>query len=275
MRKILDDGEKAFLKKLARLPDGIWRDRTYVECCRPGDRQVHRVMLTLKKEQKQAGVRERGHRSAGRRHQRHLLRLARRDHGGDQRADVLGAVLRGRRRAAPHRLQPDARHAELRRLPGLGVDRAGAVHGDLALPGLQRALEDDLPRPRAAQGRDVHRRHQPVAGDHLPRHRPVGRALRLHPGRPDRRRHRRLLARRRHLDRRPGAHADLQAAQRRAHRAELSGAVPVQEGNHRLGRRRQVPRRPVGRVLLHPARHRPASRTTRCPPATPSRPRPA
>jgi N-methylhydantoinase B len=50
MRKILDDGEKAFLKKLALLPDGIWRDRTYVECCRPGDRQVHRVMLTLRKE---------------------------------------------------------------------------------------------------------------------------------------------------------------------------------------------------------------------------------
>jgi N-methylhydantoinase B len=49
MRKIIDDGERAFLKKLARLPDGIWRDRTYVECCRPGDRSVHRVMLTLKK----------------------------------------------------------------------------------------------------------------------------------------------------------------------------------------------------------------------------------
>jgi len=49
MKKILSDGEDAFLKKLALLPDGIWRDRTYVECCRPGDRQVHRVMLTLKK----------------------------------------------------------------------------------------------------------------------------------------------------------------------------------------------------------------------------------
>src|SRR4029078_13259644 len=50
MKKILDDGERAFLKKLATLPDGVWRDRTYVECCRPGDRQVHRVMLTLKKQ---------------------------------------------------------------------------------------------------------------------------------------------------------------------------------------------------------------------------------
>jgi len=49
MKKIIDDGERAFLRKLALLPDGIWRDRTYVECCRPGDRQVHRVVLTLKK----------------------------------------------------------------------------------------------------------------------------------------------------------------------------------------------------------------------------------
>ena len=49
MRKILDDGERAFLKKLARLPDGVWRDRTYVECCRPGDRQAHRVMLDARR----------------------------------------------------------------------------------------------------------------------------------------------------------------------------------------------------------------------------------
>ncbi|MGH8650145.1 MAG: hydantoinase B/oxoprolinase family protein, partial [Burkholderiales bacterium] len=49
MRKILGDGERAFLKKLSLLPDGVWRDRTYVECCRPGDRQVHRVALTLRK----------------------------------------------------------------------------------------------------------------------------------------------------------------------------------------------------------------------------------
>ncbi len=111
---------------------------------------------------------------------------------------------------------------QLRDFPGLGVDRAGAGDGDLALSGLQRAVEDDLQRPGDARGRHVHRRHQPVAGDDLPRHRPVGRALRLHPGRSDRRRDRRLLARRRHLDRRPVAHADLQAAERRAHRADAS-----------------------------------------------------
>ena len=50
MRRILDNGEKAFLEKLKRLPDGVWRDRTYVECCRPGDRRTHAVALTLRKE---------------------------------------------------------------------------------------------------------------------------------------------------------------------------------------------------------------------------------
>jgi len=50
MRRILANGEAAFLDKLARLPDGVWRDRTYVECCRPNDRGTYRVMLTLRKE---------------------------------------------------------------------------------------------------------------------------------------------------------------------------------------------------------------------------------
>ncbi|HUK11036.1 MAG TPA: hydantoinase B/oxoprolinase family protein [Stellaceae bacterium] len=49
MRRILGNGEAAFLQKLARLPDGTWTDRTYVECCRPGDRGTHRVVLTLHK----------------------------------------------------------------------------------------------------------------------------------------------------------------------------------------------------------------------------------
>jgi N-methylhydantoinase B len=50
MRRILDNAERAFLEKMKRLPDGVWRDRTYVECCRPGDRRTHRVILTLRKQ---------------------------------------------------------------------------------------------------------------------------------------------------------------------------------------------------------------------------------
>jgi N-methylhydantoinase B len=49
MKRIMDSAEVAFLDKLKRLPDGVWRERTYVECCRPGDRRTHRVCLTLTK----------------------------------------------------------------------------------------------------------------------------------------------------------------------------------------------------------------------------------
>lgn len=50
MKRILDDGEAAFLAKLARLPDGAWSDRTYVECSGPGDRGVYQVVQTLTKQ---------------------------------------------------------------------------------------------------------------------------------------------------------------------------------------------------------------------------------
>jgi N-methylhydantoinase B len=50
MKRIIDNAERAFLAKLAALPDGVWRDRTYVESCRPGDRRTHRVMIGLRKE---------------------------------------------------------------------------------------------------------------------------------------------------------------------------------------------------------------------------------
>ncbi len=49
MKRIIDNAEAAFLKKLKRLPDGVWRERSYVECCRPGDRRSYCVMLTLRK----------------------------------------------------------------------------------------------------------------------------------------------------------------------------------------------------------------------------------
>lgn len=47
MKRIIDVSELAFQDKLKRLPDGVYRDRSYVECCRPGDRRTHTVMLTM------------------------------------------------------------------------------------------------------------------------------------------------------------------------------------------------------------------------------------
>ena len=49
MKKVIDNSEAAFLSKLKKVPDGVWRDRTYVEACRPGDRRTHRVQITLTK----------------------------------------------------------------------------------------------------------------------------------------------------------------------------------------------------------------------------------
>ena len=50
MKKIIDNSEKSFLEKMARIPDGFWQDRTYIEACRPGDRRTHKVQLQLRKE---------------------------------------------------------------------------------------------------------------------------------------------------------------------------------------------------------------------------------
>ena len=79
-----------------------------------------------------ADLRQRRHRAAGRRHERHLFRLARLGHGSDQRAAGVGPVFRGGRRAQAHRLRPDGRHAQLCGLPGERFHRADPIHGDLA-----------------------------------------------------------------------------------------------------------------------------------------------
>src|SRR2546426_1395973 len=50
MRKIIDHAEAAFLAKMASLPDGTWRERSYVEVARVGDRGTYPVMLTMQKQ---------------------------------------------------------------------------------------------------------------------------------------------------------------------------------------------------------------------------------
>ena len=50
MKRVIDNSEKSYLDKMARLPDGEWYDRTYIEACRPGDRRTHRVVLGMKKQ---------------------------------------------------------------------------------------------------------------------------------------------------------------------------------------------------------------------------------
>jgi N-methylhydantoinase B len=49
MRRIIDTAETAFLQKMAKLPDGVFRERTYVEVARVGDRGTYQVLLTMEK----------------------------------------------------------------------------------------------------------------------------------------------------------------------------------------------------------------------------------
>lgn len=50
MRKIINNAEQSFLRKLRRLPDGLWREQTYIEVAYPGDRHAYRAVLTVTKE---------------------------------------------------------------------------------------------------------------------------------------------------------------------------------------------------------------------------------
>ncbi len=50
MQKIVTDAEAAFKDRLARVPDGEWQDVTFLEESSPGDRHVHKVVLTVRKE---------------------------------------------------------------------------------------------------------------------------------------------------------------------------------------------------------------------------------
>lgn len=49
MRKILANGEAAFLRKLEKIPDGVWRDRVYLDVAMEGDRGLYAVQLNVRK----------------------------------------------------------------------------------------------------------------------------------------------------------------------------------------------------------------------------------
>lgn len=49
MRKINDDGEKVFLKRLRTIPDGSWSHLTYAESAVPQDRNIYPFALTVTK----------------------------------------------------------------------------------------------------------------------------------------------------------------------------------------------------------------------------------
>jgi len=49
MRKLQDDSEAAFVRRLAKIPDGSWSAESWIEAKSPGDRGMYRNRLTLTK----------------------------------------------------------------------------------------------------------------------------------------------------------------------------------------------------------------------------------
>src|SRR5207244_6388086 len=49
MRKLQDDSEAAFARRLATIPDGTWSAEGYLEVSLPGDRDLYRNRMTVTK----------------------------------------------------------------------------------------------------------------------------------------------------------------------------------------------------------------------------------
>jgi N-methylhydantoinase B len=49
MRKIIDDGERSFARRLESIDDGVWRSRSYLEVALDGDRGVYPVEMQVEK----------------------------------------------------------------------------------------------------------------------------------------------------------------------------------------------------------------------------------
>ena len=140
MRKIIDNAEAAFLAKMAKLPDGAWRERSYVEVAKVGDRGTYPALLTMRKE---------GDRlvfdNAGTAPQTGAINTT---YSG-WRGSILTALnellcwISSTPAAAPppQRVPTRPGRLHLRDRIRPRCRRAGAGHGDLALPGLQHAVE--------------------------------------------------------------------------------------------------------------------------------------
>jgi len=50
MRRIVADSNQLFAHRVALIPDGVWRERVYLEIANPGDRGMYELALTMRKE---------------------------------------------------------------------------------------------------------------------------------------------------------------------------------------------------------------------------------
>ena len=140
MRKIIDTAEAAFLAKMAKLPDGTWRERSYVEVAKVGDRGTYPVMLTMRKEGDRLIFDNAGTAAPDR------ARSTRPTRAGAGRSSPRStsccAGISSTRSAARSATSSSARRSalHLRHASRLGLDGARAGDGDLALPRVQHAV---------------------------------------------------------------------------------------------------------------------------------------
>ncbi|MBX6382578.1 MAG: hydantoinase B/oxoprolinase family protein [Microbispora sp.] len=50
MRRVISAGEERFVRRLERLPDGVWRDVNFLEVAKTGDRRAYKIALEVRKE---------------------------------------------------------------------------------------------------------------------------------------------------------------------------------------------------------------------------------
>jgi N-methylhydantoinase B len=50
MRRIISDSAETFVERMSKIPDGVWRERGYLEIAHSGDRNVYELRVTARKE---------------------------------------------------------------------------------------------------------------------------------------------------------------------------------------------------------------------------------
>ena len=114
MRKLQDDSEAAFVRRLESIPDGTWTEEGWLEVSLPGDRGLYRNRVTLTKRGDTLDLLERGLGAAGGDAERRARGLEGRRRLDARLADALRPDVRDRGRAAALRVRRRAGADQLR-----------------------------------------------------------------------------------------------------------------------------------------------------------------
>ena len=245
MRKLQDDSEAAFLRRLDTIPDGTWTEEGWMEVALPGDRGLYKNRLTLTKEGRRLIFSNEGSAPQGGTlsgtfsgWKGAVVSMLASQMLFDQMFVIEGALRHCEFRVVPDTITCATRPAAVSGSPaltllqsiglgGLVISKMLATSSDEVLRSEVQSCMGVLSFPiNAIQG--VDQRGAPFSSFLLD---PVGAALSA------------LLLARRPGHRRLALGPAVDDAQRRGDRALLPDALPLAEGEARLGRRRALARR--------------------------------